>query len=144
MHTSHIFTLHAHCRNVVHRDLKLENLLLASPDEITKVRSHCCTSIMHLTLSWLCVAAKLIQPLQDNLAGNILLPACMTGSANACGASRCPATQHPLARMPAATVLSMHVSETPKAPAASCSTLLMIRQVAWVLRELLYSNIVLV
>lgn len=26
------------CRNVVHRDLKLENLLLASPDEITKVR----------------------------------------------------------------------------------------------------------
>lgn len=25
------------CRNVVHRDLKLENLLLASPDEITKV-----------------------------------------------------------------------------------------------------------
>jgi serine/threonine protein kinase len=26
-----------HCRNVVHRDLKLENLLLASPDEITKV-----------------------------------------------------------------------------------------------------------
>lgn len=27
------------CRNVVHRDLKLENLLLASPDEITKVIS---------------------------------------------------------------------------------------------------------
>lgn len=26
------------CRNVVHRDLKLENLLLASPDDITKVK----------------------------------------------------------------------------------------------------------
>lgn len=26
------------CRNVVHRDLKLENLLLATPDEITKVK----------------------------------------------------------------------------------------------------------
>jgi serine/threonine protein kinase len=27
------------CRNVVHRDLKLENLLLASPDDITKASS---------------------------------------------------------------------------------------------------------
>ena len=27
-----------HISNVVHRDLKLENLLLATPDDITKVR----------------------------------------------------------------------------------------------------------
>ncbi|KIY91268.1 calcium/calmodulin-dependent protein kinase I [Monoraphidium neglectum] len=27
-----------HSRNVVHRDLKLENLLLAAPDDITKVK----------------------------------------------------------------------------------------------------------
>lgn len=30
----------AACRNVVHRDLKLENLLLASPDDITKASRH--------------------------------------------------------------------------------------------------------
>lgn len=38
--------LHANCRNVVHRDLKLENLLLASPDEITKVHTLYCAAIL--------------------------------------------------------------------------------------------------
>lgn len=55
------------CRNVVHRDLKLENLLLATPDEITKVQqaqaqTTACThgrqAYLHSVSYWWHVAAQ--------------------------------------------------------------------------------------
>lgn len=70
IHSSHNLALHAHCRNVVHRDLKLENLLLASPDEITKVRSHYCTSVMRPALYWLLAAVLVLSAAGQPVAGS--------------------------------------------------------------------------